>query len=174
MVGFRGWFAQVWLQQVVHRPLQEDSHAEQSLDLRLKKSPTINLGELLTRGDRAWNCMTLKFYAWTCALRCNSIGLKRCSDGKMLSWPRLLPMRGSRLASFSCPGLKTLIVQTPRNRGFAQSATDVLQERSLRKPNNCIIACEIIIIPGLTFWWLEEGSWAPQRLTGWRGKQAEN
>ena len=38
----------------------------------------------------------------------------------------------------------------------------------------CIIACEIIIIPGLTFWWLEEGSWAPQRLTGWRGKQAEN
>ena len=60
------------------------------------------------------------------------------------------PMRGVRSASLACPGLKTLIEQTPRkllHRGYAQNATDGFRERTLRKCNIehvSVAVCQIV------------------------------
>ena len=79
-------------------------------------------------------CMALKSQTWTCAFCCNLIGVESAAvaSGNMLSkagqcWARFLPLGGVRPAT-SYPGLKSLIVQQT-SRGYAQSATDGLQER---------------------------------------------
>ena len=56
MLDCGGWCAQVWPQTTSCPPptLQRDSHAEQNLGLRRKKSPVVDLGKFAGKRSLAW------------------------------------------------------------------------------------------------------------------------